>query len=854
MPRLRTALVLPALALLAACTEHLGPAPRPPVARPTPAVSAAAPPRAAAAPSGGSCAAPALSADISPIPPPTPEQLEEDAQTVHAVPEDPRDLCATATSNLSRAEKAILGSAASPRAAVSAHPWDRKSPPAGLDRIARRFALGSGERAALSRHGFVVPARLEFPSYANAYHEIYLSELPLFVSADAVFHAVYTGNDKILASLEERRLMPLVDHLLDALHCALPAAAADYPGETARDLDVYLTVARSLLADQAAPAAIEGDDAIASALVDQAKDAKGMTDVELFGRKRRIDFTQFTIRGHYADTPALGRYFRAAMWLARLELNVVSRSCRSSEGSDSADPRETPREALDALALADLAGRAGVMDHVDAMDRAFAAFGGRREDLSLAKLAALRAAASIGSLKEPSAFERLKAVIGEGFQRTTKIHYMPEGTSTLPVIATMLGPRIVADTAATQALVEPQTPDRHVVGAAEIAYALGQDRARAYLGDEIRRFPALATQLVEARAIAHQKPGEDLYSAWLQAILALGDKPAGAVPSFMKDEAFEDFRLDTTIAAFGQIRHNAVLFAGQGYDQGGCEIPDGYVEPVPAAFDALIAYAEKGAAALATVDPHDEGHARAYFGRLAQVLRVLRAIAADELAGRALSTEERRWLSMVLEMTPGSSGGPPTFTGWYFDLFPTHPDGLADASFIADYFTSGWEQTISYAGASSPRLGVFVVDTGGGPRAFVGPVARAFEHHGPLAHRLDDEASRHLASVDDPWAASYTVKAPPNVPLRVGVSPGDDPKASITIESPRALGAVTIELYDHHRNVLATITHAAGAGITDIPFKSPGKPVEAFHVKVGAFHRWAEVSWQGGSIDTMPTD
>ena len=49
--------------------------------------------------------------------------------------------------------------------------------------------------------------------------------------------------------------------------------------------------------------------------------------------------------------------------------------------------------------------------------------------------------------------------------------------------------------------------------------------------------------------------------------------------------------MNTAVAAYGQLRHNYVLIAGQAYDEGGCEIPDGYVEPNVPLYEDLLAYA-----------------------------------------------------------------------------------------------------------------------------------------------------------------------------------------------------------------------------------------------------------------------
>ena len=142
----------------------------------------------------------------------------------------------------------------------------------------------------------------------------------------------------------------------------------------------------------------------------------------------------------------------------------------------------------------------------------------------------------------------------------------------------------------------------------------------------------------------------------------------------------------------------------------------------------------------------------------------MHTIASDELAGRALTPAQRRWLGMVAELNVNRAvdmtGHPPMYTGWYFDLFLNRQeDGMRGADYIADYFTS--QEVIAYVGATAPRMGVFVVDTGGAPRAFVGPVARAYEVHGPLGARYTDESAKTLTRRDAPWAASYTVAAPP---------------------------------------------------------------------------------------------
>jgi hypothetical protein len=750
-----------------------------------------------------------------------------------------KDTCAVADTNLDRVERAILAPANRGTVAGSTR-WDRKTRPKFTSLVEQRLAVQPGEKELLEANGFFVAPRLTFDSYALAFHEIYQSQLPIYVSVDAVLHAIYAGNDSLIAELEDKQLAPALASVIDQLACALPAAAPDYPQDTARDLDLYLAVARALLRGDA-PASMFGDPAVedeANKLVKRAVDASEMSPIDLFGRQRVVDFTAYTPRSHYTTTDERKRYFRAGMWLSRLEFNLVSRSSRSSQPGEVPDPRETPREDLDALALADLVARANQGDAIAKLDAAWALLAGRREDVSVAELTKLRVAAGIAKLTDPGADARLRAAIGDKYKRTARIHYMPGASPELPAIATLLGPRIVPDAAATRPLVQDAIPGRTELTASDMAFALGHDRALAHLAAERATYPTLERQLREARTIVATAPRgqDDLYSAWFDAVLALASRPTGAMPSFMATDAYADLHINSALAGFGHIKHNFVLIAGESYFAGGCAIPDGYVEPAPAMYGALIQYAARGERAMAELDPKDTLGARAYFTRLGSILRVLQQIQSDELQNRVLTHDERAFLSMVAEMEPGTTGGPPRYTGWWFDLFrDREQDGLAPPSYIASFFTG---ETISYVGATAPQLGVFVVDTGCAPRLVVGPVARAYEVRGEVAHRLDDAAGAALPDADRraPWAASYTAPTAPPPKLFLEWTHYDPP---ITISTKDLLGPVTIELYDHHRVALKSLTKTVKPGKTTFTLRAD--EAEGVHIRVGSYNGWFDM-------------
>ena len=777
-----------------------------------------------------------------------------------------KDQCSVADDNIQKVEDAVLAEAdVAPGAPPAARtPWNKSTPAKYFDRVDARFVLTPAERAMLANAGFVVPDRLAASSYGMAFHDVFQSQLPVMITADAILDAVFAGNDKLVIRLEQQVLAPSVTKLLDEMACALPAAAGEWPPEVARDVDLYLTVARMLASnDPDATRSALGTDAEAKALDEKLVAAEGLLgapDSEplvLFGRPRVVDASMFRPRGHYANSPAgLETYFRAAMWLSRLELNLVSRSCKSSHPDVHPDPGETPREDLDALALAELVERANAAPLLASIDRAWGLLAGKREDVPMAELTKLRAKAGIASLKDPQAAAKLRAAIGDGWRRTARIHFMPDGTTELPAITTMIGPRIEPDSSATKLLVNDVVPKRFMLHAADMAYALGNDRAKTYLAKDIAAFPMLPVQLEKARAVAaKQERSDDLYGAWLDAIRALAEGPAATAPSFMATDAWRDMRLGTTVTAFGELRHNYVLMAAGTYDSFGCAIPDGWVEPAAATLDAILVYADRGARAVAAIDPKDAAGVGAYFGRVTRVMRVLRKIVAHEVAGQALTDADKRFLGMVSEYIPLDPGctdscPPPTYTGWWYDLFIERiADGTADPRFIADYYASTNLREVAYVGAREPTLGIFVVDANGPPRAMVGPVARGYEHVGPIDQRLTDEESLELKRSEQlaPWEASYVVPAArgPKIGVVWAVPPpttfgGRARKAGepidLDVTSDRAAGAVTVELLDHHRAPVASQTLSVGTTATRFHFAGPRVDgAQGVRVRVGTF-------------------
>ena len=736
------------------------------------------------------------------------------------------DACFVSNDHIRAAEKRAASTSITPEKPGT--PWDGKKIPKYFERIDDHLHLTPDEKTRLQQNGFVVLDRLPYSNYAHAFHDVFQEELPLYVGVDPILQAVFRATDAALDAAEKKRLVPTLDKMLGKLLKHLAQSPNLYDEITRKDLDLYVGLARRLSKTWSSDTnsfSVLGQDKPIESIYETITKNSGLVPVEIFGRTRMIDSSQYTPRGHYANMdPRIDfeAYFRGMTWLTRFEWNLVSRDSRSSHPDAAPDKRETPREARDALALADLFRQSGALTELAAFEEVYSAFGGKREDVGIVQLLDLMDRNALRP-NDPDAPEKLKQAIGNQFKRTARTHFMPQGVKDLPVISTVIGARISADLSPLENLVHDAIPNRFDIGAADVGFVLGHDRAKTHLQDQIKKFPALEPSLNASRQTLAQRAQADssIQGTYLQTILALSQAPVGQTPSFMQKEAYADFRLSSTLVAYGQLRHTFVLLSGQGYDAYGCAIPEAYVEPVAPLYAALLQHVKR----LQSVSGGS-------FSGLSRVLTTLSNITKTEL-GRGLPTKDQsQWLGMVAEYVPqggyADSGEPPKWTGWYFDMFEDREQGATKAAdFIADYFTLTNANQIAYIGADGPRLGVFVVDSGGEPRAFVGPVAHGYELESPLTERLDDAEARTAPNKQSLFRDTFAIKPQPEPRLGLGFTmyacyPDGKLEMRVVAASDKPVGPVSITLRDHHADPLApSLTRDVQDDLVVFPFRFP---------------------------------
>lgn len=134
-----------------------------------------------------------------------------------------------------------------------------------------------------------------------------------------------------------------------------------------------------------------------------------------------------------------------------------------------------------------------------------------------------------------------------------------------------------------------------------------------------------------------------------------------------------------------------------------------------------------------------------YLREVAAIADTLEGIAGRELAGEAMTEEQKLFLKTVLYNVPADCA--PVYTGWYARLFYTGEQGLLTEDLVvADVHTQPTDAAgeavgrVLHAGTGPLNLAVVVAPCPDGtPTAFAGPVMSYYEHVTFRFDRLTDE-------------------------------------------------------------------------------------------------------------------
>jgi hypothetical protein len=153
--------------------------------------------------------------------------------------------------------------------------------------------------------------------------------VPNFISSDVALHLYHQFYDKSLMSIESNYLYQDLDQMTKQMLDKSIQLESQLSDEALKQLQkkniAYFLVARMLL--------LQSEDAsvkVTPDILDLAKQeyelaqaAEGITLSPLFNTD--VDYSQFTVRGHYTRSEELGRFFKAMMWFGMYHLLLLIR-------------------------------------------------------------------------------------------------------------------------------------------------------------------------------------------------------------------------------------------------------------------------------------------------------------------------------------------------------------------------------------------------------------------------------------------------------------------------------------------------------------------------------------------------
>ena len=652
-----------------------------------------------------------------------------------------------------------------------------------LDTIESKYGLTDYEKSLIEKNGFMVSERLKSVSLGTALTEIFYKDLPLFISTDALLHALHISYDRVLKDIELGYIIPKLITILDELQKKIPTLKTEYAAKpemikSMEDVDLYIGLANRLLTNQST-FTFSTNLGKADSLITQIAALK-MEPVTMFSENCRLyDFSQFKVRGHYTDYmyPVLAKYFQAMMWLGRTEIYLTP---PKSAGSCSYQSKnDIQRQIIDAMLISKLMDISGMQSSFDEIDGIIEFFVGKSDNVTLNNLTFLKDKIQItdpGELLDTNKVNVFQTELSKNefaYQRILSQVLINNGTdSIVPASAfLLLGQRFIIDSYVFSQVVYDRIKSRRMLPQSlDVLFALGNDASAQLLQSELEKYH-YSTNLASLRYLIDAYSDEfwnsSMYNSWLNAIRTINPpKDRGQLPPFMQTAAYWQSKMNTQLASWAQLRHDNLLYAKQSYSGiPTCSYPFVYVEPIPDFYKNLKSYATIALQKFQSVsfdEPHFKNVVLNYFNNLYSISDTLGSIAKKELAKELLSDNEKHFLQTTLVLEPDDPYAHKQFDGWFSKLF--YENGLNQFDIneinhfvVADVHTSpanesgkivGW---VKHVGTGPFNLGVWIANNDENkPVAFIGPALSYHEYTSTNFLRLTDEE----------WAAQYLSASP----------------------------------------------------------------------------------------------
>ena len=454
-----------------------------------------------------------------------------------------------------------------------------------FDTLDSHFHFTDDEKRILSNNYFMVTERIRDFSWTDAFIELYGNDLPLFISSDFILSTLHNSYDAILQTIEWQYLEPNLKELLLAMYNHFPMVAATYADDSRfdailEDVDLYISVAISLAEGKNFLPQWDGPEKFNEVMSGIASEQ--MTWMTLFteSRKRKLDFSQFTPRGHYNKiiyTPdgerTLENYFKAMMWLGRIDFLLTAPP--ENPWEEDWTKEELRRMQLGALLANEVLYSCGKLQNLNRHEEIISFMVGPDDNMTPAELQGLsetsldKAADLFVETEFDDFMTKLNASDDFGQKIMSNFFLVDPDTTDpgkLPVSYKLLGQKFLVDSYVFSEVVfdrivfEGKKIWRPLPDPLDAIAALGNEDALALLEVEMEQYK-YAANMAGLKYLIEEYDDEfweqSLYNTWLGALRSLNPSVStSGIPYFMHTSAWHQEKLNTQLTSWAQLRHD----------------------------------------------------------------------------------------------------------------------------------------------------------------------------------------------------------------------------------------------------------------------------------------------------------
>lgn len=530
-----------------------------------------------------------------------------------------------------------------------------------LDAVTNKIeGFTESQKEMLEKNGFVVLQPDKNPSLKMHYPYEWYDYLkdPYFITSDEMlymYHVFYSETMKYMEISDWRnRLESLVSSVSKKSLNAYEKADESIK-EDLKYVCAYINIADRLMGNnKKLPKEIE---TLVSREIAKIKESKGVSESEVLGID--LDYTQYTVRGHYTRAEKLEKYFRTMMWLGQSGFQMTR---EANDNQEIVDLDGTTRS----LMLVTLILSENKDDYQNYLElyNMTSLFSGQSDDIGISNLVDLikdiyGVEVELKVFRDNNYESKLKDAILE-LEKPNIVAKIDSEFSDINIPKgkqfRLMGQRYTLDGDILSSLTKPI--NRPLPSSLDVISAFGHERA-----EEINReynttdqyWPEYNEKLKKIQekiaSMSDENWQKDLYTGWLWSIdsSAQSFENDENMPPFMRTKAWSDKAVATAIGSYAELKHDNVLYSKQPVAEcgGGVDYKERhYVEPNVELYTRLLWLSKYTKANLENCTELAEDVADILDGMINK-LELMQSASIKELEGREISQAEYKEMGVI---------------------------------------------------------------------------------------------------------------------------------------------------------------------------------------------------------------